>query len=243
MTIGEALRKARKAKGLTQSELAARLGVTQPFIGNYERGLRKPKLETLKRIASALDIAVYSLLDEEKQCAFSPPTEAVNVTVGERIKKARTNKGLTQKQLADKMQISYVNISQIENGQRTPKIDTVQRIATALGVAVEYLLDYSTETIAFMELLESKGLVSVLTNMMDDIDTYDEPTKSFLSGATVAIIEHLENMLGYGLLMGEGKGLYQDNKRNFEKEYSDLLDLFKVYGTAIRKEIAKSAGV
>lgn len=59
------------------------------------------------------------------------------MTTGERIKEARKRAGLTQKELADKLGISYVGISQWENNQRNPKLETLQRIADALGVDVE----------------------------------------------------------------------------------------------------------
>lgn len=62
MTVGERIRKARKAKGLTQEELAKSLGVSFAMIGQYERGERNPKLDTLQRIADALDVNVGLLL-------------------------------------------------------------------------------------------------------------------------------------------------------------------------------------
>lgn len=56
------------------------------------------------------------------------------MTTGQLIKEARKRTGMTQKQLAEKLGISYVNISQLENEQRAPKYDTIQRIAAALDV-------------------------------------------------------------------------------------------------------------
>lgn len=66
------------------------------------------------------------------------------MTYGEAIKAARKSKGLTQKQLADKLCISYVNISQLENNQRTPTIETLERIASALGIRLFDLLPEET---------------------------------------------------------------------------------------------------
>lgn len=61
MTIGERIKEARKSKGLTQEDLAKLLGVTFAMIGQYERGERNPKMETLQKIALALDVTVASL--------------------------------------------------------------------------------------------------------------------------------------------------------------------------------------
>lgn len=62
------------------------------------------------------------------------------MTIGERIKEARLNAGITQRELSEKLGVSFVNISQWENGTRKPKYETRQKIADALGVTVDYLL-------------------------------------------------------------------------------------------------------
>jgi len=55
--------KARLAAGLTQEQLAARMGITQKAITNWERGARNPKLATIRKIADALGIDWTSLID------------------------------------------------------------------------------------------------------------------------------------------------------------------------------------
>lgn len=62
------------------------------------------------------------------------------MTTGQRIKAARKKAGMTQAALAEKLGISYVNISQLEKDQRNPKLETLQRIAKALGVSISNLL-------------------------------------------------------------------------------------------------------
>lgn len=71
------------------------------------------------------------------------------MSTGERIKAARCAAGLTQKQLADKMGISYVNISQLENGRdkRGPTQETLKKIAEALEVPLNALLDAEIESL------------------------------------------------------------------------------------------------
>ena len=61
MQLGENIRKYRKAKGLTQAELAEKLGTAQYVITNYERGLRKPPADKLPEIAKALGIHLDAL--------------------------------------------------------------------------------------------------------------------------------------------------------------------------------------
>lgn len=66
------------------------------------------------------------------------------MTTGERIKAARKQVGMTQAELAQKLGISYVGVSQWENDLRNPKIETLQRIAAALGVDVNWLMNGQT---------------------------------------------------------------------------------------------------
>ena len=52
----------RKKQGLTQEELAARLGVTTSAVGNWEAGLRRPRYESLRRLAEVLGVSIDDLL-------------------------------------------------------------------------------------------------------------------------------------------------------------------------------------
>jgi transcriptional regulator with XRE-family HTH domain len=53
--IGERIQRAREEHGLTQEELAAKLGCTQSALSNYELGKRRLYLSVLERIAQILD--------------------------------------------------------------------------------------------------------------------------------------------------------------------------------------------
>ena len=53
---------ARIASGLTQAQLADKVGVAAQHIGRWERGERKPKIDALMRIAHALGCDVSVLL-------------------------------------------------------------------------------------------------------------------------------------------------------------------------------------
>lgn len=59
--IGIGIKNARLTVGITQAELARRLGVTPQAISQYERGGKKPKIETIKKIADALGVSWFQL--------------------------------------------------------------------------------------------------------------------------------------------------------------------------------------
>jgi len=57
-SIGERIRLTRKARNLNQSDLAARLGVTQPAIANWESGVHDPRRLMLAKLADTLDVSL-----------------------------------------------------------------------------------------------------------------------------------------------------------------------------------------
>lgn len=70
------------------------------------------------------------------------------MTTGQRIKMMRTQKRITQKELAEKLLTSQQNLAQYENDKRNPKFETVLKIASALGCNVSDLYpitDVTTE--------------------------------------------------------------------------------------------------
>lgn len=74
MTTGQRLKMARKKAGLTQAELAAKLGIPYQSISQWERDLRQPKAETLEKIAEALEIspADLGIIRYEAYYQFNP---------------------------------------------------------------------------------------------------------------------------------------------------------------------------
>lgn len=58
------------------------------------------------------------------------------MTIGQRIRLARSKVGISQKGLAEKLGVSASMIGQYESDVRKPKFETQQRIAEALGVEV-----------------------------------------------------------------------------------------------------------
>ena len=62
------------------------------------------------------------------------------MNIGERIVIARTNAGLTQAELAKRMDIPYQTIGHWERNMSSPKFSSLERLADALGINVETLI-------------------------------------------------------------------------------------------------------
>lgn len=67
MNVGEKIRQARLAKGMTQEELGEILGVQKSAVAKYENGrVINIKRSTLQKIAEALDIPPFELVYDEE---------------------------------------------------------------------------------------------------------------------------------------------------------------------------------
>ena len=73
MSFSDRLRETRKRSGLTQMQIAEKLGITAQSYSQYETGKRQPKAETLKRIADALGVLPGDL----RQDGFYPTSQEI----------------------------------------------------------------------------------------------------------------------------------------------------------------------
>ena len=63
------------------------------------------------------------------------------MTLGEKIKEARKQCGLSQEQLAEKMAISRSAVAKWEANNGLPDVDNLKALAQLLNVSIDYLLD------------------------------------------------------------------------------------------------------
>lgn len=65
-TIGSKIKVLRKTRGITQEQLAEKLGLQRATISNYEIGRRSPHLKDLKNIAEVLGVSIeYFAVEDE----------------------------------------------------------------------------------------------------------------------------------------------------------------------------------
>lgn len=90
----ENLKTLRKAKGLSQEELAERLHVVRQTISKWEQGLSVPDAALLVRMAEVLETTVGTLLGErvdapEEENAVAQKLEQLNLLLMERSRRSR----------------------------------------------------------------------------------------------------------------------------------------------------------
>jgi transcriptional regulator with XRE-family HTH domain len=60
-------------------------------------------------------------------------------SVGRRVRQLRTQAGMTQERLAERAEISVSFLSMIERGERSPHLETLDKLANGLQVPVDAL--------------------------------------------------------------------------------------------------------
>ena len=68
--IGRKIKDTRKRVGMTQTEVAGKMGVSYQTVAQWENGLRNPKPESVKRIADALGVGYLDLIPEDSKWAY-----------------------------------------------------------------------------------------------------------------------------------------------------------------------------
>ena len=79
--LAETVRTRRKAKGLTQIELAALTSINRSMIGQIEKLTFKPSIEQLEALAEALDFEITDLYVDEAKPASKSPLKSCNIAV------------------------------------------------------------------------------------------------------------------------------------------------------------------
>ena len=72
IVIGENIKQYRLQNGWTQQELGTKIGISKNAIGNYEKGFRSPKKDTMFDLANAFNISIDDLFPPIQKDSSSP---------------------------------------------------------------------------------------------------------------------------------------------------------------------------
>ena len=97
--IGKFIATLRKEKGLTQQELAEKLGITKNAVSKWERGLGLMDMSLLKPLSEILDVSVTEILNGERFSKEEINTQSEKVLIStldyssKEIKKVKNENG------------------------------------------------------------------------------------------------------------------------------------------------------
>lgn len=78
----------------------------------------------------------------------------------DKLRKLRTQKGLSQQALARSAGVAQSTVSEIEAGKSSPKVKVLIKLATALEVPVSELLEEDSNSVVKVQSLSSKNTAS-----------------------------------------------------------------------------------
>lgn len=88
-------------------------------------------------------------------------------TIGNNIRKLRIKRNFTQQELATKSKISLSALNKYERGDRTPKIDIIEKLAKALNVSVSTLTSEENFDAEIMQRATQLAIDKMLFNKME----------------------------------------------------------------------------
>ncbi len=101
--LGRFIREQRERSAISLRKLAERAGISNPYLSQIERGLRKPSAEILKAIARGLSIRAEALYERAGLLERSPDVIDVETAI-----QADTNLNERQKQALTEIYRSFV---------------------------------------------------------------------------------------------------------------------------------------
>lgn len=150
--LGVLLRDARLASGKSMKELGEIIGVSSGAISSIERGASSPSLPELELLAFYLGTPIAHFWSEEIVSQEPHPTQNLETekllglrhrTIGALLRQGRTEKNLSQKDLAQRTGISASRIRRYENGETPVPLPELEQLAGSLGYSVDAFTDSS----------------------------------------------------------------------------------------------------
>lgn len=117
------------------------------------------------------------------------------MSVGDNIKKARKNAGLTQKELAEKCGAAEITIRQYESNKREPRNEQLMKIARLLDVELYDLLGY---TVPEQKEHVQKARAQVLQDIMAGREQKTVSLETRITKSQEAVLQYMELLNGNG---------------------------------------------
>nr|WP_294529053.1 helix-turn-helix transcriptional regulator [uncultured Blautia sp.] len=127
MTLGEKLKEARKQAGLSQEQLAEKLGISRSAVAKWETDKGIPDVDNLKALSGLLSVSIDYLLDDGQDMDKTVIKEAIDLSVYEGNRKAKKDSCVRGK-YPDARISSLIAKAKLTKGQRI--LDTVLELFT-----------------------------------------------------------------------------------------------------------------
>ncbi|KSU32938.1 Immunity repressor [Lactococcus lactis subsp. lactis] len=131
--VGSKIKDYRKSFGLSQEELAKKIGVGKTTISNYEVGIRSPKKPQLIKLSEVFDVAIDD---------FFPQTDSTRINVSSTL--SEINKISSQlEEPRQKIVLETANVQLKEQEEQKSKIVSIKTEQQKQGIDLADLVDDS----------------------------------------------------------------------------------------------------
>lgn len=144
--IGEKIREYRILKGLTQKELAQKIGMGDTTVANYEKGFRTPKKNTLFKLANAFDISIDDLFPPIHSPSISLDTSDTARAISDTVEKLEEPRRVIVLDTA-KMQLDEQNRAQNDVHEELTEYHVFEKLAAGNGY--NYMEDRNYDVVFF----------------------------------------------------------------------------------------------
>ena len=109
------------------------------------------------------------------------------MTLGQKIKKLRVEKGLTQKDLADQVFVTFQTVSKWEKDENEPDVSTLRELAKLFGCSLDYLLSEDEDESPKNEVVEAPVTPPQVTQVRETITAHDAASTADILVSRIAI--------------------------------------------------------
>ncbi|RQD69681.1 MAG: XRE family transcriptional regulator [Tindallia sp. MSAO_Bac2] len=174
---GDKVRALRKNKGLNLEELGTLTGLSPTYISEVERGEKVASISALRAITEVFEIPISLFIGNKRKQSV----------VGQKLKNARMNRGMTQKELAELTGLSTAMITHLENGKVQASLDSIEKISESLGISICYLI---------LEQEEVEEMIGAITPEMREI-LFDKNVQNVIGSICTFTKDEMVRALNY----------------------------------------------
>ncbi|MBR3464126.1 MAG: helix-turn-helix domain-containing protein [Clostridiales bacterium] len=160
--FGAFIAQERKARGMTQKELADKINVTDKAVSRWENGHGYPDIETLEDLSGALGISLLELMHSRRQEDITVSVEEASRTISETIK---------------------INIDDRKKERK------ITALIFASSMAILLLISVFKNLAPVVWIAEAVGIIYLIASVLMFVDSKrNRSTKKMLIGILLAMI-------------------------------------------------------
>lgn len=161
MEYGNKMKDIRDLYQVTQKEVANVLNIAKSTYNQYEQQYDIIPIKHLNNFCNHFKISIDYVFDLTLQKRYIDEIDEISTKVsGERIKALRKEFRLTQKGLANKLNIANSMISEYENGHYTISTASLYSLSKNFNISSDYLLG-KTNKVKYLDKEKAKELIKI----------------------------------------------------------------------------------